>query len=104
MGCAGPVQHEWQPFCVNARPATLDAVATAAIEAANAQYTIVPGQQLAAGVVARLAEEVMALDTEIGDTDDFSSSGALILDYRITLYLYQYRGEWCDAPHRVPIL
>jgi len=46
-----------------------DAVATAAIEAANAQHTIVSGQQLAAGVVARLAKEVMALDTEIGDTD-----------------------------------
>lgn len=46
-----------------------DAVATAAIEAANAQHTLVPGQQLAAGVVARLAKEVMALDTEIGDTD-----------------------------------
>ena len=28
-----------------------------------------PGQQLAAAVVARLAKEVMALDTEIGDTD-----------------------------------
>jgi transposase len=28
----------------------------------------VPGQQLAATVVARLAKEVMALDTEIGDT------------------------------------
>ena len=37
--------------------------------AANAQHSIVPGQQLAATVVARLAEEVMALDTEIGDTD-----------------------------------
>lgn len=46
-----------------------DAVATAAIEAANAQYTTVAGQQLAAGVVARLAKEVMALDIEIGDTD-----------------------------------
>jgi transposase len=29
----------------------------------------VPGQQLAAAVVARLAKEVMALDTEIGKTD-----------------------------------
>lgn len=46
-----------------------DAVAATAIEAANAQYTVVPGQQLAAAMVARLAEEVMALDTEIGDTD-----------------------------------
>jgi transposase len=46
-----------------------DAVAATAIEAANAQHTVVPGQQLAAAVVARLAKEVMALDTEIGETD-----------------------------------
>jgi transposase len=46
-----------------------DAVAATAIEAANAQHSIVPGQQLAATVVARLAQEVMALDTEIGETD-----------------------------------
>ena len=46
-----------------------EAVAATAIEAANAQRTVVPGQQLAAAVVARLAEEVMALDTAIGDTD-----------------------------------
>jgi transposase len=46
-----------------------DAVAATAVAAANAQHTTVPGQQLAAAVVARLAKEVMALDTEIGDTD-----------------------------------
>ena len=46
-----------------------DAVAAAAIEAAKSQHTVVPGQQLAAAMVARLAEEVMTLDTEIGDTD-----------------------------------
>jgi transposase len=45
------------------------AVAAAAIEAANAQHTMVPGQQIAAAMVARLAKEVMALDTEIGDTE-----------------------------------
>ena len=44
-------------------------VAAAAIEAANAQHTMVPGQQIAAAMVARLAKEVMALDTEIGDTE-----------------------------------
>jgi transposase len=44
-------------------------VAATAMEAANAQHTIVPGQQLAAAMVARLAKEVMTLDTEIGDTD-----------------------------------
>ena len=46
-----------------------DGIAAAAIEAANAQHTVVPGQQLAAAMVARLAVEVMTLDTEIGDTD-----------------------------------
>jgi hypothetical protein len=45
------------------------AVATTAIAAANAQQTAVPGQQLAAAVVARLAKEVMTLDTEIAATD-----------------------------------
>jgi transposase len=46
-----------------------DTVAATALDAANAQHSLVPGQQLAATVVARLAKEVMALDTEIGDTD-----------------------------------
>jgi transposase len=46
-----------------------DAVAATALEAAHAQHTMVPGQDLGAAVVARLAEEVMALDTAIGDTD-----------------------------------
>lgn len=45
------------------------AVAATAIEAATAQRTTVPGQQIAAAMVARLAKEVMALDTEIGDTE-----------------------------------
>jgi len=45
------------------------AVAARAIEAADAQHTTVPGQQIAAAMVARLAKEVMALDTEIGDTE-----------------------------------
>ncbi len=46
-----------------------DAVAATAIEAANAQHSTVPGQQIAAAMVGRLAKEVMALDTEIADTD-----------------------------------
>ena len=45
------------------------AVAATAIDAANAQHTTIPGQQIAAAMVARLAKEVMALDTEIGDTE-----------------------------------
>jgi transposase len=53
----------------NRKARNADTVAATAIDAANAQHSIVPGQQLAATVVARLAKEVMALDTEIGDTD-----------------------------------
>ena len=45
------------------------AVANTAIEAAGAQHTVVAGQQIAAAMVARLAKEVMALDTEIRDTE-----------------------------------
>lgn len=44
-------------------------VAAKAIEAANAQHTTVPGQNLAAAMVARLAKEVMTLDIEIGATE-----------------------------------
>ena len=46
-----------------------NAVATNAMAAAEAQRTTVPGQQIAAAMVGRLAKEVMALDTEIGDTE-----------------------------------
>ena len=45
------------------------AIATAALDAADAQHSTVPGQQIAAAVVARLAKEVMALDTEIAETE-----------------------------------
>lgn len=45
------------------------AIAATAIEAANAQHTTVPGQQIASAMVARLAQEVLALDTEIADTE-----------------------------------
>lgn len=44
-------------------------IAATALAAANAQHTTVPGQELAARVVARLAKEVIALDQEITDTD-----------------------------------
>jgi transposase len=44
-------------------------IATIAIAAAEAQRTTVPGQQIAAAMVARLAKEVMALDTEIDTTE-----------------------------------
>jgi transposase len=45
------------------------AITATAIEAANAQHTVVPGQPVAAAMVARLAKEVMTLDTEISDTE-----------------------------------
>jgi transposase len=44
-------------------------IATIAIAAAETQRTTVPGQQIAAAMVARLAKEVMTLDTEIGQTE-----------------------------------
>jgi transposase len=46
-----------------------DTVAATAVEAAQAQHAVVPGQDLAAAMVARLAGEVMNLDTEIGATE-----------------------------------
>jgi transposase len=46
-----------------------DAVAAAAIEAAHAQHTVLPGQDLAADMVARVAQEVINLDTEIASTE-----------------------------------
>lgn len=45
------------------------AVATTAIAAANGQQTTVPGQQLSATIVERLAKEVMTLDTNIADIE-----------------------------------
>lgn len=45
------------------------AIATTAIAAAKAQQVTVPGQQLAAALVARLAKEVMILASEIGDIE-----------------------------------
>jgi transposase len=44
-------------------------VAATAIEAAEAQHTSVPGENLAAVIVAKLAREVLALDEEIAETD-----------------------------------
>lgn len=61
-------------------------VAATAVEAAEAQHTAVPGEKLAAAVVAKLAREVMALDEEIAETD------ALI------------EGRFRDHPHAGVIL
>ncbi|MEU6512478.1 IS110 family transposase, partial [Streptomyces sp. NPDC046942] len=45
------------------------AVAKMAVEAAQAQMTALPGEKLAAAMVARLAKGVMALDEEIAELD-----------------------------------
>ncbi|MEL5953580.1 IS110 family transposase [Streptomyces sp. CLV115] len=45
------------------------AVAAAAVQAAEAQHTAVPGEKPAAAMAAKLAREVMALDEEISETD-----------------------------------
>jgi transposase len=44
-------------------------VAATAIDAANAQHTTVPGEQLAADMVARLAHQVLTLNDEISEVD-----------------------------------
>ncbi|WP_051023017.1 IS110 family transposase [Nocardia pneumoniae] len=43
--------------------------AAAAVEAAHRQHTRLPGEQLTASMIATLAEEVMALNERIKDTD-----------------------------------
>lgn len=45
------------------------ALARTAVEAAQAQHTALPGEQLAAAMVVRLAKGVMALDEEIAELD-----------------------------------
>jgi transposase len=64
---AGPVRLEAWLRKRKAYNAT--SVAATALAAADAQHAQVPGQQIAATVVARLAKEVMTLDTEIGNTE-----------------------------------
>jgi transposase len=44
-------------------------LARTALEAAEAQHTALPGEQLAAAMVVRLAKGVMALDEEIAEVD-----------------------------------
>ncbi|WP_328618943.1 IS110 family transposase [Streptomyces sp. NBC_00354] len=46
-----------------------DAVAQAAVDAAHSQHTELPGEELAATMVARLAKGVMVLDDEIAELD-----------------------------------
>jgi transposase len=53
----------------NNKARNASSVAATAVAAAEAQHATVAGQQVAANLVARMAKEVMALDTEIGGTD-----------------------------------
>jgi hypothetical protein len=45
------------------------AVAAAVLEAAHAQHAVLPGQDLTAAMVARLAQEVITLDIEIASPE-----------------------------------
>ncbi len=51
------------------RVRTPEQVAASAVSAARAQYTVVPGQDVAAGIVADLATQLLALDERIKDLD-----------------------------------
>lgn len=50
------------------------AEAEAAVAAGRAQHTTVPGEQIAAAVVATLATEVLALNAQIAEADTGSAS------------------------------
>lgn len=45
-------------------------IASTAVQAGHAQHTVIPGQEVAAELISRLAKEVIALDTEIAATDE----------------------------------
>ena len=45
------------------------AVATAAVEAAKSQHTVVPAQYMGEGIVAALAREILALNEELAELD-----------------------------------
>ena len=45
------------------------AIASGAIEAAQAQHTVVVGQRLAADMVARIAQQILDIDAELADLD-----------------------------------
>ncbi|MDQ0847610.1 IS110 family transposase [Streptomyces sp. V1I6] len=46
-----------------------DSVATTALNAANAQHTMLPGQEMAAGIVADIAMQILALDDRLKHID-----------------------------------
>ncbi|MGW7201850.1 IS110 family transposase [Streptomyces chryseus] len=62
-------RHRLAVWLKNRKARNCNVVAATAVEAAEAQHTAVPGEKLAAAVVAKLARQVMALDEEIAETD-----------------------------------
>jgi hypothetical protein len=50
-------------------------LAATAIETADRQHMILPGQALTASMVASLAKEVIALNEQISDVDNSSRAG-----------------------------
>jgi transposase len=67
LRCAG--QTRLATWLRKRKARNAETVAATALKAAQAQHTVIPGQQLAAAVVARLAEDVMSLDTQIAEND-----------------------------------
>ncbi|MFD9292302.1 IS110 family transposase [Streptomyces sp. NPDC060030] len=53
----------------NRKVRSSEALARSVVEAADAQFTALPGEKLAATMVARLAKGVMALDEEVAELD-----------------------------------
>ncbi|MBB2506515.1 IS110 family transposase [Amycolatopsis echigonensis] len=62
-------EHRLAHWLRHRKARNADTVAHLAIEAAAAQQTTLPGQKLAAAMVERLAKGVIALNTEIAETD-----------------------------------
>jgi len=58
-----------QAWLVKRKVRNADRIATAAVSAAKSQRTVVPGQEVAAGIVADLAAQILAIDTRINDLE-----------------------------------
>lgn len=56
-------------WLVHRKVSSADRIAAGAVEAATAQHTSIPGQDVAASIVADLAEQLLALDARINDVD-----------------------------------
>jgi transposase len=62
-------QSRLQGWLVKRKVRSADQVAAAALDAAGAQHTVVPGQDVAATIVADLAAQLLAIDDRIKDLD-----------------------------------